>query len=132
LIRFAAFSWSAASSFVLRQLLPDILAKRTDLLSPRMVRIVSDLADDWRQLDDRIETVTDEIEAPRLKDAAHFFPGTPHNYRCNATLELMISWIVPAPGSLFGPIRDVECGLRFWITKKIGSSSRERPIVASK
>jgi hypothetical protein len=98
LIRFAAFSWSAASSFVLRQLLPDILAKRTDLLSPRMVRIVSDLADDWRQLDDRIETVTDEIEAPRLKDAAHFFPGTPHNYRCNATLELMISWIVPAPG----------------------------------
>lgn len=47
----------------LRQLLPDILAKRTDVLSPRMVRIVSDLAGDWRQLDDRIETVTDEIEA---------------------------------------------------------------------
>jgi len=46
----------------LRQLLPDILAKRTDVLSPRMVRIVSDLAGDWRQLDDRIETVTDEIE----------------------------------------------------------------------
>ena len=45
-----------------RQLLPDILAKRTDVLSPRMVRIVSDLAGDWRQLDDRIETVTDEIE----------------------------------------------------------------------
>jgi hypothetical protein len=38
-----------------------------------MVRIVSDLADDWRQLDDRIETVTDEIETPRLKDAAIFF-----------------------------------------------------------
>ena len=36
--------------------------KRTDVLSPRMVRIVSDLAGDWRQLDDRIETVTDEIE----------------------------------------------------------------------
>src|SRR6201997_5419883 len=46
----------------LRQLLPDILAKRTDVLSPRMARIVSDLAGDWRQLDDRIETVTDEIE----------------------------------------------------------------------
>ena len=46
----------------LRQLLPDILAKRTDVLSPRMVRIVSDLAGDWRQLDDRIEIVTDEIE----------------------------------------------------------------------
>lgn len=46
----------------LRQLLPDILAKPTDVLSPRMVRIVGDLAGDWRQLDDRIETVTDEIE----------------------------------------------------------------------
>jgi transposase len=46
----------------LRQQLPDILAKRTDVLSPRMVRTVSDLAGDWRQLDERIETVTDEIE----------------------------------------------------------------------
>ncbi len=46
----------------LRQSLPDILAKRTDVLSPRMVRIASDLAGDWRQLDQRIETVTDEIE----------------------------------------------------------------------
>jgi len=46
----------------LRQLLPDILAKRTDVLSPRMVRIVADLASDWRQLDERIEPVTDEIE----------------------------------------------------------------------
>jgi transposase len=38
------------------------VAKRTDVLSPGMVRIISDLAGDWRQLDDRIETVTDEIE----------------------------------------------------------------------
>jgi transposase len=52
----------------LRQLLPDILAKRTDVLSPRMVRIVSDLAGDWRQLDDRIETVTDEIETLAKSD----------------------------------------------------------------
>src|SRR5256886_12784142 len=45
----------------LRQQLPDILAKRTDVLSPRMARIVADLASDWRRLDERIETVTDEI-----------------------------------------------------------------------
>jgi transposase len=32
----------------LRQALPDILAKR-NVLSPRMVRIVADLASDWRQ-----------------------------------------------------------------------------------
>src|SRR6201981_3423925 len=45
----------------LRQQLPDILAKRTDVLSPRMARIVADLANDWRRLDERIETVTDKI-----------------------------------------------------------------------
>src|SRR5215471_11710214 len=46
----------------LRQSLPDILATRADVLSPRMVRIVAELADDWRRLDERIEIVTDEIE----------------------------------------------------------------------
>jgi transposase len=53
---------------LLRHLLPDILAKRTDDLSPRMVRIVSDFAGDWRQLDERIETVTDEIETLAKSD----------------------------------------------------------------
>ena len=52
----------------LRHSLPDILAKRTDVLSLRMVRIVADLADDWRRLDERIETVTDEIETIAKND----------------------------------------------------------------
>src|SRR3979490_2534456 len=52
----------------LRQLLPDILAKRTDVLSPCMIRIVIDLAGDWRQLDERIETVTDEIQTLAKSD----------------------------------------------------------------
>lgn len=52
----------------LRQLLPDILAKREDVLSPRMVRIVTELSGDWRRLDGRIETVTDEIEALAKSD----------------------------------------------------------------
>ena len=52
----------------LRHQLPDILAKRTDVLSPRMIRIVADLAGDWRHLDERIETVTDEIEALAKSD----------------------------------------------------------------
>ena len=46
----------------LRQQLPDILAKRSDVLSPRMIRIIEDLSGDWRRLDERIEHVTDEIE----------------------------------------------------------------------
>ena len=52
----------------LRQALPDILAKRTDVRSPRMVRIVADLASDWRQLDERIEAVTDEIKTLAKSD----------------------------------------------------------------
>src|SRR6185369_17572946 len=47
----------------LRQALPDILAQRADVLSPRMVRILEDLAQDWRRLDDRIQAVSGEIEA---------------------------------------------------------------------
>ena len=39
----------------LRAELPGILAKRTDVLSPRMLRIIEDLCGDWRRLDERIE-----------------------------------------------------------------------------
>ena len=46
----------------LRQQLPEILAKRIDVLSPRMIRIVEGLSCDWRRLDERIECVTEEIE----------------------------------------------------------------------
>ena len=46
----------------LRQQLPDILAKRIDVLSPRMIRIIEGLIGDWRRLDERIEHVTTEIE----------------------------------------------------------------------
>jgi transposase len=35
----------------LRQQLPDILAKRIDVLSPRMIKIIEDLSGDWRHLD---------------------------------------------------------------------------------
>jgi transposase len=47
----------------LRQQLPQLLATRADVLSPRMIRIIGDLIDDWKYLDERIERVTDEIEA---------------------------------------------------------------------
>jgi transposase len=46
----------------LRQQLPDILARRGDVLSPRMSRIIEDLSGDWRHLDERIEHATEEIE----------------------------------------------------------------------
>jgi transposase len=50
--------------------LPRILATRTDVLSPRMLRIVEDLARDWRRLDERIEGLSNEIEALARQDSA--------------------------------------------------------------
>jgi transposase len=47
----------------LRAELPSILANRTDVLSPRMLRIIEGLADDWHRLDARIEFLSSEIGA---------------------------------------------------------------------
>src|SRR5262249_34277990 len=38
------------------------LAKRIDVLSPRMIGMIEDLDGDWRRLDERVERVTEEIE----------------------------------------------------------------------
>ena len=46
----------------LRRQFPEILAKRIDVLSPRMIAIIEDLGGDWRRLDERIERITEEIE----------------------------------------------------------------------
>jgi ATP-dependent protease HslVU (ClpYQ) peptidase subunit len=58
-----AWHSGAAGTLVPRQQLPQILATRSDVLSPRMVRIIGELIGDWEHLDERIERVTDEIEA---------------------------------------------------------------------
>lgn len=47
----------------LRSALPDLLADRTDVLSPRVSSLIQDLIEDWRQLDARIDATTAEIEA---------------------------------------------------------------------
>ena len=46
----------------LRAELPHILTTPSDALSPRMLRIIEDLAGDWRRLDERIEALSSEIE----------------------------------------------------------------------
>jgi transposase len=52
----------------LRAELPGILATRTDVLSPRVVRIIEDLSADWRRLDARIEGLSGEIETFARQD----------------------------------------------------------------
>jgi transposase len=54
----------------LRTELPIILATRSDVLSPRMMRVIEDLAGDWRRLDERIEGLSNEIEAVAHQDPA--------------------------------------------------------------
>lgn len=53
----------------LRTALPDILASRTDGLSPRVLHIIEDLVADWRRLDERIDNVSREIETLASRDA---------------------------------------------------------------
>ena len=53
----------------LRAELPRILAAPPDVLSPRMVRVIEDLADDWRRLDERIDGLSGEIETLARRDA---------------------------------------------------------------
>jgi transposase len=52
----------------LREILPSVLAQRTDVLSPRMIRLIEELADDWRRLDDRVDAVTSEVQALARQD----------------------------------------------------------------
>jgi transposase len=53
----------------LRAELPSILASRTDVLSPRMVRVIEGLAEDWRRLDERVTGLSAEIEALARSDS---------------------------------------------------------------
>lgn len=53
----------------LRAELPRILATPPDVLSPRMVRVIEALAEDWRRLDERIDHLSSEITALARQDA---------------------------------------------------------------
>ena len=52
----------------LRQALPNIFTQRTDELSPLLLRLLKELADDWRQLDARIDDTTNQIETLTKQD----------------------------------------------------------------
>ena len=54
----------------LRAALPDILGRQAEFLSPRMVRVITDLSGDLRHLDERLDEVTAEIETLAKADDA--------------------------------------------------------------
>ena len=53
----------------LRAELPRMLATPPDMLSVRMVRVIGDLAEDWRRLDKRIDQLSGEITVLARQDA---------------------------------------------------------------
>jgi transposase len=72
-IRAFLLEWGIAVRQGLRSLrteLPGILATRTDVLSPRILRIIEDLTGDWRRPDERIEGLSSEIETLARQDKA--------------------------------------------------------------
>ena len=54
----------------MRKALLDILASDAAEISPRIRRLLEDLASDWRRLEERIEAVSAEIEALAEEDEA--------------------------------------------------------------
>jgi transposase len=104
----------------LRQALPNIFAQRTDELSPLLLRLLMDLAEDWRQLDARIEDVTNQIETLTKQDE-----------NCKRLMEMpgvgptIASAMVAAigDGAAFGKGRDFAAWLGL-VPKQISTGDR--------
>jgi transposase len=92
---------------LLRQALPDILAQRTDVLTPRMTHMIAGLMQDWHHLDDRIEAVTEEIQALAAADEAcqrlMSVPGVGP-----IIASAMVASIAPAPRQPIGARRGLR------------------------
>jgi transposase len=54
----------------LRKLLPEVLSSPPDALSPLLLRLIAELDQEWRRLDERLEVLSDEIESLCKNDPA--------------------------------------------------------------
>jgi transposase len=104
----------------LRAELPRILATPPDVLSPRMLHVIEDLAGDWRRLDERIDGLSDEIEAIARRDA-----GCERLMSVPGIGPIISSAIVAAigKGDAFGKGRDFAAWLGL-VPKQISTGDR--------
>jgi transposase len=104
----------------LRGELATILATRSDVLSPRMVHGIEDLAGDWRRLDERIEGLSVEIEA-----LARLDPGCQRLMSVPGIGPIISSATVAAigTGDTFGKGRDFAAWLGL-VPKQISTGDR--------
>jgi transposase len=100
--------------------LPILLASRQDALSPRMLRMIEDLAADWRGLDARIDAVTEEIAALARQDA-----GAERLMSVPGIGPIISSAMVAAigAGEVFGKGRDFAAWLGL-VPKQISTGDR--------
>jgi len=54
----------------LRRVLPQVLASPPEVLSPRLLRLIAELDQDWRRLDERLEALSTEIASLSEDDPA--------------------------------------------------------------
>src|SRR5262249_4349752 len=54
----------------LRKVLPEVLASPPEALSPRLLRVITELDQDWRRLDERLEVLSAEIASLSEDDPA--------------------------------------------------------------
>ena len=104
----------------LRAELPRILTTPPDVLSPRMLRVIENLAGDWRRLDERIEGSSGEIEAIARRDA-----GCERLMSVPGIGPIISSAIVAAigKGDAFGKGRDFAAWLGL-VPKQISTGDR--------
>jgi transposase len=104
----------------LRAELPRILTTPPDVLSPRMVHVIEDLAGDWRRLDERIDGLSIEIEAIAYQDA-----GCERLMSVPGIGPIISSAIVAAigKGDAFGKGRDFAAWLGL-VPKQISTGDR--------
>ena len=104
----------------MRAELPGILAAAPDILSPRMARLIEDLAGDWRRLDERIEGLSAEIKIQAGED-----PGCERLMTVPGIGPIISSAMVAAVGSgdAFSKGRDFAAWLGL-VPKQISTGDR--------
>jgi LTXXQ motif family protein len=66
----------------LRKALPEILSSKSDALSPRMINLIGELIQDWRRLDERIASVSTEIEAMAKRSCQRLMSAVADRHDC--------------------------------------------------
>jgi transposase len=105
---------------LLERELPQVLAKRTDVLSVRMVHVIEDLAADWHRLDERVDGLSKEIEALAKQD-----PGCKRLMTVPGVGPIVSSAMVAAIGSggVFSKGRDFGAWLGL-VPRQISTGDR--------